>query len=311
MNRTTARGATIACGFLLVAAVFAGPATAQTTGSAPDDDDQIVLHGTLRVAEGETAGAAVIFDGPAVIDGTVRESLVVFNGSVEISGEVRKDVVVFNGDVVVRSGATIGGNLVTQSDPKVEPGATVAGEQRSVSTEVDLTDVGLASRFAWWVAYSLSALALGLILLALAPRLDEAIVRAARDRRGAAIATGVAVFFLLPIVAVVLLATVVGIPLGLFLLLALALLYTIGYVAGAHAIGRMLVKPPASRYVGFLAGLGVVRLLALVPVVGGITWTVTTIAGFGVLLVAARRATHDSDTVVMPSTPPPMPAMTD
>ncbi|HEX7248484.1 MAG TPA: hypothetical protein VF351_10335, partial [Actinomycetota bacterium] len=191
MNRTIARGATIAWGFLLVTTVFAGPATAQTTGSVPDDDDQIVLHGRLQVAEGETAGTAVIFDGPALIEGTVRKSLVVFNGSVEISGEVQKDVVVFNGDVVVRSGATIGGNLVTQDDPTVEPGATVTGEQRSVSTEIDLTDVGLASRFAWWVAYSLSALALGLMLLALAPRLDDAIVRVARERRGAAVAAGV------------------------------------------------------------------------------------------------------------------------
>lgn len=309
MNRTIARGATIVCGFLFAAAMFAGPAAAQTTGSGSDDDDQIVLHGTLQVDEGQTAGAAVIFDGSAVIDGTVRESLVVFNGSVEITGEVRKDVVVFNGDVVVRSGATIGGNLVTQSDPTVEPGATVTGEQRSVSTEVDLTDVGLASRFAWWVAYSLSALALGLILLALAPRLDEAIGRAARDRRGPSIVAGVVVFFLLPIVAVVLLATVVGIPLGLFLLLALALLYTVGYVAGAHAIGRMVVKPPASRYAGFLAGLGIVRLLALVPVVGGIVWAITTIVGLGVLVVAARRVTHDSAPVVSPA-PPPMPTVT-
>lgn len=310
MNRTIARGAMIVCGFLMmVAAVFAAPAAAQTSGGGSDDDDQIVLHGSLRVAEGETAGAAVIFDGPAIIDGTVRESLVVFNGPVEIAGEVRKDVVVFNGDVVVRSGATIGGNLVTQSDATVEPGATVAGEQRSVSTEVDLTDVGLASRFAWWIAYSLSALALGLILLALAPRLDEAIVRVARDRRGPSIIAGVAVFFLLPIVAVVLLATVVGIPLGLFLLLALALLYTVGYVAGAHAVGRMIVRPPASRYVAFLAGLGIVRLLALVPVVGGIVWAITTIVGLGALVVAARRATHDSAPVVSPA-PPPMPTLT-
>ncbi|HVF08034.1 MAG TPA: hypothetical protein VNC60_05605 [Actinomycetota bacterium] len=309
MHRTIARGATIVCGFLFVAAVFALPAAAQTTGSVSDDDDQIVLHGSLQVADGETVGAAVIFDGPAIVDGTVRESLVVFNGSVEISGAVRKDVVVFNGDVIVRSGATIGGNLVTQSAPTVEPGARVTGEQRSVGAEVDLTDVGLASRFAWWVAYSLSALALGLILLALAPRLDEAIVRATRDRRGPSIVAGVAVFFLLPIVAVVLLATVVGIPLGLFLLLALALLYTVGYVAGAHAIGRMVVKPPASRYVGFLAGLGIVRLLALVPVVGGIVWAITAIVGLGVLVVAARRVPHEPAPVISP-TPPPMPTMT-
>ncbi len=134
-------------------------------------------------------------------------------------------------------------------------------------------------------------------------------MRVARDRRGPSIIAGVAVFFLLPIVAVVLLATVVGIPLGLFLLLALALLYTVGYVAGAHAVGRMVVKPPASRYVAFLAGLGIVRLLALVPVVGGIVWAITTIVGLGALVVAARRVTQDSAPVVSPA-PPPMPTVT-
>ena len=295
-------------GAMLIAGLLAGPASAQTTGAATDDD-QIVLHGSLHVADDESVGTAVIFDGPAIVDGTVRQDLVVFNGRVEISGTVRKDVVVFNGAVVVRSGAEIGGNLVTQSTASVEPGATITGEQRSISTDVDLTDVGLASRFAWWLAYSLSTLALGLILLLLAPGLDDAISSAARERTGASIVAGIAFFFLLPIVAVILLATIVGIPLGLFLLLALALLYTVGYVAGAHALGRMVAKAPRSRFVAFLAGWGIVRLLGLVPVAGGLVWTITAIAGLGVLAVAARRNPQAPTTIVAP-TPPPMPAAT-
>ena len=74
---------------------------------------------------------------------------------------------------------------------------------------------------------------LGLLLLLFGPALDGAIIRAARERMGASIGFGAAVFFLLPIVAVVFLVVVVANPLGLFLLLALALLYTVGYVAGA------------------------------------------------------------------------------
>lgn len=309
MKTGTVRRSMVVGGALLVAVALGGAASAQTTGDTAGDDDQIVLHGRMVVAEGETVGAAVIFDGPAIIDGTVREALVVFNGNVEITGVVRKDVVVFNGDVVVRSGAEIGGNLVTQGGATVEPGAAIAGEQRSISTDVDMTDVGFASRFAWWLAYSLSTLALGLILLLLAPRLDDAISYAAFERKGASIIAGLAYFFLLPIVAVMLLATVVGIPLGLFLLLALSLLYTVGYVAGAHALGRLVAKAPRSRYVAFLAGWGIVRLLGLVPVLGGIVWTITAIAGLGVLAVASKRNPQTTTTIVAPTTPP-MPAST-
>ena len=309
MRTGTVRRSIVVGAALLAAVALGGSASAQTTGGAADDDDQIVLHGRMLVAEGETVGAAVIFDGPAIIDGTVREALVVFNGNVEITGVVRKDVVVFNGDVVVRSGAEIGGNLVTQGGATVEEGATIGGEQRSINADLDMTSVGFASRFAWWLAYSLSTLALGLILLLLAPRLDEAISHAASERRGSSIIIGLAYFFLLPIVAVMLLATVVGIPLGLFLLLALALLYTVGYVAGAHALGRLIAKVPRSRYIAFLAGWGIVRLLGLVPVLGGFVWTLTAIAGLGVLAVASRR-NHPTTTPVVAPAPPPMPAPT-
>lgn len=308
MRFRTARRAIV--GGTLLAVGLGSPASAQAPGDATGDDDQIVLHGQLLVAEGETVGAAVIFDGPAMIDGTVRDALVVFNGDVQITGAVRADVVVFNGDVVVLSGARIGGDLASQGEVTVEEGATIVGEQRSINADVDAANVGFASRFAWWLAYSLSTLALGLILLAFAPRLDDAIWRVARERRGPSIVVGLAFFFLLPIVAVMLLVTIVGIPLGLFLLLALALLYTVGYVAGAHALGRMVVKPPKSRFIAFLAGWAIVRALALVPILGGLVWTVTAIVGLGVLGVAARRRSETTTAAVGPSTPPPMPAAT-
>ena len=99
------------------------------------------------------------------------------------------------------------------------------------------------------------------------------------------------VFFLLPIVAILLLVIVVALPLGLFMLLALGLLYTVGYVAGAHAIGRLLVKAPTtSRFLAFLAGWGILRVLGLIPVLGGLAWTLASIFGLGVLWVAIRRA---------------------
>jgi hypothetical protein len=223
------RGLLLITGAAILLSVLAAlPASAQDEGPPREDAAQIVFIGRLFVAADEEVDTAVIFDGPAFVEGTVHESLVVFNGDVEIVGTVEQDVVVFNGDLVVRSGAEIGGDLVTQATPRVEDGAIVRGERSSVVTRFDVDMVGFAGRFAWWIGYSVSALILGVLLLTFAPQLFPSVRDAARDRLGSSIGWGVGLFFLLPIGSVLLLVTIVGIPLGLFLMLALAFIYTVG-----------------------------------------------------------------------------------
>jgi hypothetical protein len=292
---------------LVIVVLLATAALAQGSVDRPDSRDQVVLTGRLTVAEGETVDTALLFHGTATIEGTATGTVVVFDGPTDISGTVRGDVFVFNGPVTVRSGAVIDGDLVTRETPTVESGATVRGEQQRVSTRFNPTDIGLASRVAWWIGYSISTLVLGLLLLLLAPALDPAIMRVAGERIGSAIGFGVGVFFLLPIVAVLFLVTVVAIPLGLFLLLALGLLYTIGYIAAAHALGRKLVNPPASRFVAFLAGWAILRVLGVIPFLGGIMWTLASIFGLGLLWVAARRSPVPP-MPERPAMPPPTPA---
>jgi hypothetical protein len=303
--RTIARTITPLAIAVVATLASASPAAAQE-GDPADPSEQIVLSGTLVIAEGETVESAVSFNGPATIEGRVTDSLVVFNGATEIAGTVDGDVVVFNGPVVVRSSATIDGDLVTVEAPTVEPGATIRGDQQRFDARFDAARLGLASRIAWWIGYSVSTLLLGLALLALAPGLDAAIASAVRTRLGASFGLGALTFFLLPVVAVLLLVIVVAIPLGLFLMLAFALLYTVGYVAGAHALGRRLVREPSSRFVAFLAGWAILRGIGLIPVLGGLVWIVAAIAGLGVLVLAARSR---AETSPPPGTEPSMPPM--
>jgi hypothetical protein len=299
----------IAGAVILLSALASSPASAQEQDPV-GDADQIVLTGRLSVAADETVDAAVIFDGPALVEGTVRESLVVFNGDTEIAGTVLQDVMVFNGNVVVRSGAVIEGDLVTQSTPQIEEGATIRGEQSSVVTRFDIDEIGFAGRFVWWLGYSVSVLILGLLLLAFAPQLFPAVPDAARERLGSSIGWGVGLFFLMPIGSVLLLVTVVGIPLGVFLMLALALIYTVGYVVATVAAGSMIMRASPSRYVVFLVGWVVLRVLALIPFVGGWLWFIGSVWGLGLLAVAIRsRSRIEAPAGPMPPIPPaPVPA---
>ena len=142
-----------------------------------------------------------------------------------------------------------------------------------------------------------------MLLLAFAPRLFPKVRDVAAADLGASIGWGFGLFFLLPIGSVLLLITVVGIPLGVFTLLALAFLYTVGYVVATIGLGSRVLSATQSRYVAFLGGWVILRLLALIPFVGGWLWFLGSVWGLGLLAVAIRR--DRADVPVGP--PPPMP----
>src|SRR5919201_2194427 len=133
---------------------LASPAWA--SGTTERVGAQVVFSGGLHVAAGERADTVVVFHGPVRIDGDVEGSAVVFDGSFTLSGTVRDNVLVFNGQVLLRSGATVGGNLVTRQKPTIESGATVGGDiKRLRNFSVSL---GLAWHWAIWIAYTISTL---------------------------------------------------------------------------------------------------------------------------------------------------------
>ena len=110
------------------------------------------------------------------------------------------------------------------------------------------------------------------------------------ENLGPSIGWGLLAFFGLPILAIIALVTIVGIPLGLGVLAALALIYTLGYSATAWIIGRRILRPATPWVLAFLLGWGILRLLALIPIVGGLIWFAAVVFGLGALTVTIWRA---------------------
>ncbi len=293
--------------------LLAGPLAAQ--GPTTDSTRSfIVLTGQLDVPEGQLYEDAVIFDGDATIAGTVVKDTIAFNGDVTVSGNVGGSVVALNGKVTLEAGARVGGDVVSSEPAEISDGATVAGTTSSsgLPTNFNVGKFVTVSRVAVWVATSVSSFLLGLLLLLFAPRAGEAVATTASSMFGRSVGIGFAVFFGLPIAGLLALITLVGIPFGAGLLLGLALLFWIGYVAAAIAIGRLLVKPPTSRLLAFLAGWLILRVVAIIPGFGGLVWFLATVFGLGAIAVAARRAGRidtpaAGDLAVPPPPPMPMP----
>lgn len=270
----------------LVMLCLAAPADAKS-GS-----DRVVIEGPVTIAPGQRAGDVVVAHGDVTVaaGGKITGDLVVASGKVRILGSVKGDAVSIADRAVLGPRAHVGGDLLyADKKPTVPSGATVDGDVKRVNIDKATGGLGLAAGAAIWVAFGVSAFLLGLLLLWLFPRAGERVFEAG-SRTGAAIGFGLLAFFLLPILGFVLLVTIIGLPLGVLLLLALMPIYAIAYTASAWALGRRILGPDRNRILAFLAGLVILRVLALIPVLGGLVWFAATVFGLGMLIVAAGRA---------------------
>jgi hypothetical protein len=278
--------------FLVLLLGLAAPAWAQ---AAQTTEAFVVLSGRADVPEGQQVGDLVVFHGSSTVDGTVDGSVTAFDAPVTISGRVNGDVVVFNGRVELQSGANVTGDVVSQQAPVVASGATIGGTSKRLQTNTNWEGFGWAGKLAWWLAVSVSTLVVGLVLIWLVGRGAARILEAGRTRIGPSIGLGLLLFFGLPLLAVIALVTVVGIPLGIGLLAALLLIYALGYSAAAWILGRSILRRPTSWFLAFLVGWAILRIVALVPILGGLAWFAAVVFGLGALAVAiwhARSATR-------------------
>ncbi len=271
---------------LLILCLGAGSASA-------DGDDRVVITGGTVVSTGPVAGDVIGSDGPVVVAGRVTGDVVAISGPIRITGRVDGDVVAVSDRAVLARTAHVGGDLRYGDErPLVAQGAQVGGsiENEDWADTISSPGWGIASWIGWWLAASVSTLLAGVVLLLIAPRMLVAAEHAAQHRLWASLGWGVLVAIALPVAAVLALVTLVGIPFGLALLLALVPVLLVAYVTGAWIVGRRIVKEPGSPWLALLAGWGALRVLALIPVLGFLVGLAATAIGLGALGVAIGRA---------------------
>jgi len=278
---------------LLLAALLCVLASlpASALGASPTKPpDRIVLSGDVLVAKGETVGDVVVGKGNVIVRGEIHGDLVVIDGDATLRGSVGGDLVTGSGTATLGRRARIGGDIKWLTHrPVLAGGATVVGKVRRFDTGTFGALPSFAILAGFWLIASVSFVLGGLLLLWFAPTSGPAVLRAARDSRGRAIIAGIALLILLPVVTGLLLVSVVGTPLGIGLLLAVLPIYGVAYMAGAFVLGHRVVGS-GGRFRAFLAGMVILRLFALIPVLGALISLVATVFGLGTLFVAARRA---------------------
>ncbi len=276
---------------LIALGALALPVAASAAGAQSDSGDAVVvISGDVVVPRGETVDGVFVVSGDVRIAGRSDGDVVVLAGDAVVSGRIDGDLVMASGTARLLPRARVSGDVRYGDERPVVAGQAIVGGDVTKEGWNDWSGFLPFLGIIFWLAVGISAVLLGVLLLLIAPRAADALEERSRERIGPVIAIGIAIAICLPVAAAIAAITVVGIPLALGILLALLPIWAIAYVCSAWALGRRLVKPPRGRILAFLAGLGILRAIALVPILGGLVGLAAAVFGLGLIGAAIGAA---------------------
>ncbi|MFB6155704.1 MAG: polymer-forming cytoskeletal protein [Haloferacaceae archaeon] len=267
--------------------VVSGTVTGDVSGAA----GSVTIDGDVG-GDVAVAGGSVVLGRGATVGGTME----VGAGSVRVDGTVRGDLRVGAEDVVLGPTASVGGNVEYDSQNfDAAPGATVGGTVRQVD-DVGFTAVprygipfgGFAVPRGTFAVYGfLVNLLLGAVLLVLLPGFSRRVTEFGTGEAAKSGVVGLLSLVGVPVVLVILLVTIIGIPLSLAGLFVYLLALWAASVYGALVLGTWLLSlvDVESRGGGLFLGLLLVALAALIPF-GELLQFVVLLVGLGALVLA-------------------------
>lgn len=263
----------------------------------PVAGDAVVAGGRIHLApEATVGGRAWLAGGEVEVAGRVATHLKVWAGTVELSGVVEGDVEITADEVDILPTARVDGTLIYRSprEARIAPDAVISGGV----TYVAVKGPSMLGRVLGQLVFVLVAGFLGSALFFLFPSLSVGAIRSLGAEPLKALGVGAVALFGLPLVAVLLIVTVVGSALGIALLVLYGLMLVAGFLAGALCTGEYALRAarggraPATLgpWIGaLLIGLLLIDLVALVPVLGGLICFTVLLFGLGALVLQLFR----------------------
>lgn len=249
-------------------------------------------------------GKATLAGGAIDVEGVVGRQLSVFGESVNLDGEVRGDVTVAARTLNLGPAARIAGRLTFRgpTPANIDPQAKIGGGVQYLLFEFEHQKFEPAARAVAWIgaaAFSGGLFLVGLLGILLLPQITANTAGTVRGRPFSSLGLGFALVVCVPVAAIIVMATLIGIPLGFALLFTYPVLLMLGYLTGvmsvsdsiAGLISRAKTAGRGIRIVLLAVALAGMLLLANVPIAGWIVGPLLMCAGVGglVLGVFGRR----------------------
>ncbi len=238
------------------------------------------------------------------VGGKIGRDAVVNGQNVTLAGTIGRNVVSNVEHLAISNGAHIGGSVDYTSRNQIEgttTGAIVGKTQRhDPPKHEEKRQETWATRVAGIAYWFAATLLFGLFLLGLAPRSYRSTAPLMVKQVGWALLAGLAALIMTPIIAVLLMVTIIGIPVGiaLFLIWGVGLVASFaysGYTLGEWTALQMKWRLKWPRFISLVVGLLILSILMLIPVVGGLFGFLALVWGLGGLSLAFGRYLRTRD----------------
>jgi len=287
-------------------------ATGQSNINAQIGGDVIIAAGMLDITQNTVIGGdLVVGSGQLTMLGDVKGDVIGGFEKITLGGSVDGNMKIkFTETIAFMNGADVNGNLFYKASAEVDlPVGLVDGKieykelkNKFISYNKGHLFAGMFAIFASLVLYSfLSHSFAAFIILLFVPGMLAASTKHMKKRFGKSVGLGFLGLILFPVIAAVLVATVVGWKLLTLLIMLLLVMLTISALVAGNWIGRLIYKKkklkrklPRGKLLWrefgvTVLGLFLMHLVLLIPFVGWIVYLVLVITAFGALLITQKE----------------------
>ncbi len=257
-----------------------------------------VFASTIEVTKRATIGwSAQLFAASIDLDGIVSGNVNAYGASATLRGSIKGDALFVlddEGALRLSPTASVGRDLEYHSniEATIDQGANVSGVVRMVKQtgKQGVFDEFTGSLVSLWrLAKLFGLLVVGLVLLSILPKTSTKIVGTMRSKPWISFAVGLVGLVVVPIAAVILMVTIIGIAAAL---IALALYLIALYVAevyvslflGTWILGLIRKNKPSPALWAFILGAVIFSALTMIPWLGWFLKFIGVLFALGALL---------------------------
>ncbi|MBC7836967.1 polymer-forming cytoskeletal protein [Acetobacteraceae bacterium] len=240
--------------------------------------DVVIGGGDITVSSARIGGDVLIGGGSIHLESAVEGNIKIAGGDVYINGPVKGDVNIQANTVTLGSKAVIAGNLKyrASSEATMEEGATVLGTTTYEPAPQKNNGAFFSALISAAALLKLFMLIVGALFFGLLlRRFTSTVVVTAYTRPLIEIGRGFVFLVVAPIVSILLLVTLVGIPLGVLGLFSYIAILIVGCCIAPIVLGSWLYRWYTKgelevHWKSILLGVVTYFIIGIVPIVGGL-----------------------------------------
>lgn len=227
------------------------------------------------------------------VNGHIKRDILSGSENLTINGNVGRNV---NGglqSLTIGSTGSVSGNVeyISDTDLSIITGGKITGSVNRTTPKNDQQIANYAPGFivGWFIYVIVAMIILSITLVSLFPRIFKEVAVTTAKKPGKVALIGFLSMIITPIVIMMLMTTVIGMPIATIILLMSIIIMLISAPFTGYMIGRTILKDQKEPIWIILAGTTVLTITYFIPFVGFIAIMASHIFGTGMILVQSKK----------------------